>query len=118
MDQTDHDRDFNQGTDDGRESSAVMDAEGCDRHGDGQFEVIRCCSKRKSRRLPVGSSHFMTHDKRNQKHHHEINQQRNGNANDIQRELYDVFALSENMTTIVNSKAIKVMGLIRGMKRW
>src|SRR5208337_5672804 len=58
-----------------------------------EFKVVRGRSERKRRRLRVVRSKFFPHIKRQQEHHNEVDQQRHGDSQDIQREPNDVSAL-------------------------
>ena len=70
-----------------------MDAEDRDGHRDGQLEVVAGGREREGRRLRVVGAEPVPHVERHEEHHHEVDQQRDRDPDDVHRQLHDVLAL-------------------------
>src|SRR5208283_2903562 len=76
-----------------RECLTRVDPEDRDSHRNCQLEVVGCGGKGKCGRLSIMGTHLTAHVKRDEEHDHEIDEKRNGDTNDIKRDLHNIFAL-------------------------
>ena len=92
VDQADHHRYLDQGTDNGGKCLAGVDPEHGNRHGDGQLEIVAGGSESERGCLPVVNPRFHTDEEGDEKHHHEVDQQRNGNSHHVQGQIDNEFS--------------------------
>ena len=93
VDQADEHRDLDERPDDRRERRPRVDAEDRDRHGDRQLEVVRRRREGERRRLRVVGPELPPHPERDEEHHDEVDEQRQGDAEHVERQGHDVPAL-------------------------
>src|SRR5450756_295017 len=93
VDQPDEDRDLDQRPDHGRKRDARADAEHGHAHGDGQLEVVAGGGERQSRGLGVVGADLAAHEEAHEEHHDEVDEQRDGDAHHVERQLHDEVAL-------------------------
>ena len=91
--QRDERGDFDQRADHCGEGFAGVDAEHRDRDGDGEFEVIARRREGERGGFGVVRADLAPHPERHEKHDHEVEQERNGDAYNVHRDANDVFAL-------------------------
>lgn len=78
-------------------------------------KLLLAAVKEKSSCILVVHTQLVGHEEADEKHQQEINNQRHGHPHHIQGKLHNVVSLQENMTTMVKSRATRVMGEILGM---
>src|SRR5450756_1150976 len=93
VDEPDHHRDLDQRPDHGRERDARADAEHSHAHGDGELEVVAGGGERQGRGLGVVGADLAAHVEAHEKHDDEVDEQRDGDAHHVERQLHDEVAL-------------------------
>ena len=81
-----HHRDLDERSNDGREGLSRTEPDDGHSHGDGQLEVVRGRREGQAGRLGVTHAQTATHEEQGQEHDHEVDGQRNGDADDVQRQ--------------------------------
>ena len=92
VDQADHDRHFHQGTDHRGKGRPGIEAEDRHGHGDGEFKVVAGSRKSQGSGFAVVGPDLPAHPERHKKHHHEVDQERDGDAHHVQGNLDDEVA--------------------------
>src|SRR5690554_5460240 len=92
VDKANQHRNFDQGPDNSRESLSAVYSKHANRNRDCQLKVIACCGERYGCVLRIVCSKTSCDKKTNEKHQAEIDNQRNGNTHNIERNLYDKLA--------------------------
>ena len=96
-------------------ASPEFEAEHGDRDGDGEFEVVARRREGEGRGLGVVGADAPAHPEAHQEHDHEVDEQRHRDQQTSSGSCTIRSPLRLNITTIVNSRAISVSGLMRGM---
>ena len=86
MHQTNHNRHFYQRPYDRGKRRPGIEAEHGHRHGDGQFEIVTRCGESQRGGLGLIRANFAPHIKTHEKHHNEIDHQRDSDSHNIERE--------------------------------
>src|ERR1035438_4561577 len=85
--------DFDEGADDSDEGFAGVDAEDGYCNCDGEFEVVTGGGEGKCGGLRVVRTEALAHPEADEKHDEEVDDQRDGNAHDVERQAHDEVAL-------------------------
>ena len=89
VDEADEDGDLDERADDGGEGGARVDAEHGYRDGDGQLEVVAGGGEADGGGAGVVGADFPAHPEAHEEHDDEVDQERDGDADDIEREADD-----------------------------
>jgi hypothetical protein len=93
VNETDEDRNLDEGPNHGGKSLIGADAKDSHRNSNGQLKIIARRCKRNGCSLSIVSTHFSNEKESHEPHQEKINDQRDGNPDDIQRKLNDIFSL-------------------------
>jgi hypothetical protein len=89
VDQADQDWDLDERPDDGSKRLAGADPEDSYCHGDGQLEIVAGSGEGNARCSGIISAYLLAHIERDQEHDYKIDEQWNGDAHHVQRNLHD-----------------------------
>src|SRR5450756_213309 len=93
VDEPDHHRHLDQWPDHSGERDARADAEHGHAHGDGELEVVTGGGERQGRGLGVVGADLAPHIEAHEEHGDEVDEQRDGDAHHVERQLHDELAL-------------------------